>query len=97
MKKIIYMGLLVCLFFSCTALAANIIVEQNKTIKIGTEEVKFTNDLYKIDDKIYVPIRELSEKLNIPVNWNEEKGRVELSINNKHVRTEKAQNQKRMG
>ncbi len=71
---------------STIAMAANIYCVANNTMKIGINDVRFTNDLLMVDDKLYVPIRELSEKLRIPVLWDEEKEQVRLSTDYKTIR-----------
>lgn len=80
-KRFLY-GLIFCLCLVLAAptvgSAANINLTASNTIRIDNEDVKFTNDIYIIDNKTYVPLRELAEKMRIPIEWNEEKGQAEL-------------------
>ena len=84
MKKLIITAACI-IVFTVAVISAYAKSEANQTMVIGTQEVKFDNPIYLIEDMTYVPIRELSEKLGIPISWNNEKGRVELDINNKEV------------
>ena len=66
------------IFVSTVGVAANIYLLSGNIVRIGAKDVKFNNDLYIIDEKTYVPIRELSEKMRIPILWNDEKKQLEL-------------------
>lgn len=84
MKKLI-------ISFVCTvtlaviAVSAYAFADANQTVIIGTKEVKFDNAIYVIDDKNYVPVRELCDKLGIPVLWNGENGQITVDINRKEI------------
>lgn len=85
MKKIILSMVVLIIVVPMVAIAANIVVSNN-TVKIGNDNVRFKNNIYLIDEKTYIPIRELSEKLRIPISWDEEKHMVELLPNLKTIR-----------
>ena len=78
MKKGILIGLILIMAISTIAMAANVCLVSSNVIKIGAENVRFYNEIYNINDKIYVPIRDLAEEMKIPIEWNEEKNQVEL-------------------
>lgn len=71
---------------STIVMAANVCLKNN-IMKIGGEYIAFENDIYTINEKTYIPIRELSEKLRIPIRWDGEKDQVELLTDFKTVRT----------
>lgn len=85
MKK----SFLYCMIFSLSAstivMAADMRLTSSNVIRMGVENIEFSNDLYMIDEKMYVPIRELSEKMRIPIMWDEEKGQLELLTDFKEV------------
>ena len=89
MKKIILGCLILIIVTSIVAFAANIYLANSNVIRIGAEDVKFNNEIYLIDEKTYVPIRELSEKMQVPIIWNEEDNKVELLTDHKTVNTSK--------
>lgn len=88
MKKKIMYSLVLMLLSSTIAIAASIHQTKNNTIKIGANDMKFMNDIFNINDMIYVPIRELSEKMGIPIVWNQSSNQVELLTNFKTVSVE---------
>lgn len=89
MKKIIPLILIFAILICTVVFAGAIDTAENNSIKIGTEDIEFENNIYNIDNKIYVPVRELFEKLCIPVAWNEVQDQAEILIDYKTIYTSK--------
>lgn len=87
MKKWILSCLILIAATQLVVMAANVYLANSNVIRIGAEDMKFNNDIYTIDEKIYVPIRELSEKIRIPILWDGGKNQVELLTDFKTVHT----------
>ena len=68
-----------------TAVSVHAFINKNPIMIIGTEESEFDNPIYVINDRTYVPIRELCDKLGIPILWNSENRQITMDINNKKV------------
>lgn len=84
MKKLV-VAIFCVVILAVTVVSVYALIDVNRVIIINSREVKFDNPLYVIEDRTYVPIRELCNKLGIPVLWNSEKGQISLDINNKEV------------
>ena len=84
MKKLL-ISLICVTILAITVVSVYAFIDINQILIIGTKEVKFDNPIYVIDDKTYVPIRELCDKLGIPISWDSEKRQVKVDINNKEI------------
>lgn len=77
---------IVCIIFlSATIISVYALTDANHVITIGLKETRLDNPIYLIDDRTYVPIRDLCDEMGIPVLWDSEKEQVKLDINNKRV------------
>ena len=56
-------------------------------IQIGTDDIEYKNEVYNINDMIYVPLRETFENLSIPVEWDEEKNTAHVFTQYKTVKS----------
>lgn len=84
MKKLFI--LLTCIVvLTITAISVHAFINIKQTLIIGTKEVEFDNPIYVINDRTYVPIRELCDKLGIPILWNSKNGQIKVDINNKKI------------
>ena len=85
-KKVIFALVLVFYIITTIVFATERIYQvKNNEIQIGPEIIHFTNRIYNIEDKTYVPIRELAEALRIPIIWDSDNDRVFLNNTHKMV------------
>lgn len=97
MKKIILIYLLLFILLPITIMATDTYLKSENTIKINSETMQFDNEIYNIDGRIYVSIRELFEKMRIPVLWNDEVEQVEVLTEFKSVHTGSKTQEKKDG
>jgi len=74
-----------CIFTTIAFAAEAIFKTKTNELQLGTNVIQFKNDIYQINDKTYVPVRELAENLKIPIDWNPDSEQVFLDINHKQV------------
>ena len=83
MKKII-IALVICMSFAFGVVADDVYreftaKEVDYTIQKDNVVQNYTLPIVSIDDRTYVPIRELCENMNYTVDWNEEQKLIALS------------------
>ena len=79
MKKLIIMFVFILLTFATIVFADN----QEFVIKIANEIAELDNPTYVINDRIYVPLRDMCTELGIPVEWDSSSKTANLDIYNK--------------
>ncbi len=76
---------LLCIATTIVFAAETMYQSKTNAVQIGAEVLQFENDLYNINDKTYVPVRELADYLKIPIDWDSNSEMVSLDTNHKQV------------
>jgi len=83
-KTVILLGLLL-LTLASTALAVGVIQLVAEVVPyrilVDGEEKQFNNPIVTIDDRTYLPVREMAETLGVDIWWNEVQQQVEITTN----------------
>lgn len=76
---------LLCIATTIVFAAETMYQSKTNAVQIGAEVLQFENDLYNINGKTYVPVRELADYLKIPIDWDSNSEMVSLDTNHKQV------------
>jgi len=82
MKKVLLLAMGFCIGISLVAIA-NPVDKMERVlfpVLLNGNNLQFDNPVVTINDRAYVPLRELADNLGMNVVWNEEKQQVELGV-----------------
>lgn len=84
-KLIIILSVIILLTFVVSVFADKQECAENKEFKItvANEFIEFDNPTYVINDRIYVPLRDICTEMDIPIEWYSQSKTANLDIYNK--------------